>query len=92
MVMVRVFLFGIIFISNHLNCSGKERFRCLLSIPGELLLTADQGRKSVSHRLVLVMDHTLEHVLSGIRNLCEIRAKAALFWLKGSFSRSMGQF
>ena len=90
--MVRAFLFGIIFISNHLNCSGKERFRCLPSIPGELLLIADQSRKSVSHRLVLVMDHTLGHVLSGIRNLCEIRAKAGFSWLKGSFSRSMRQF
>ena len=45
----------IIFISNHLTCSGKERFRHLLSIPGELLLTAHQSRKSVLHRLVLVI-------------------------------------
>ena len=64
--------------SKHLNCSGKERFRHLLSIPGELLLTADQSRKSVLQGLVLIMDLTFRHALSaGIKNLHEIRAKAA---------------
>ena len=83
MVMVRVFigLLGIIFISNHLNCSGKERFRRFLSIPGEFLLIEVQSRKSVLHRLVLIMDHTFGHALIGIRNLREITAKAALFFL-----------
>ena len=58
MVMVRVFMLGILFISNHLNCSGKELFRRLLSIPSEVLLIADQSRKFVLHRLVLITDHT----------------------------------
>ena len=64
---VRVFLLGILFISNHLNRSCKERFRRLLSIPSELLLTPNQSRKSVLHRLVLIMDHTFGHALSGIK-------------------------
>ena len=38
------------------NCSGKELFRRLLSaIPSELLLTADQSRTSVLHRIVLIV-------------------------------------
>ena len=67
--MVRVFLLGILYVSKHLNCSGKDRFRHLLSIPGELLLTKDQSRKSVLQRLVFVKDHTFGHTLSSIRNL-----------------------
>ena len=43
MVKVRVFLLGILFVSNHRS---------------ELLLNADQSRKSVLHRLVLIMDST----------------------------------
>ena len=39
-------------ISNHLNCSSRELFRRLLSIPSEVLLIADQTRKVVLHRLV----------------------------------------
>ena len=47
----------ILFVSNHLNCLGKDRR--LLSIPRELLLTADHEIwKSVLHRLVLIMDCT----------------------------------
>ena len=83
---------GIFYGSKHLNCSGKKRFRHLLSIPGELLLTADQSRKSVLHRLALIMDRTFGHALSGIKNLREIRAKAVFFWRKGAFSRSIHQF
>ena len=52
------FLLGVLFVSKHLNCSGKERFRRLLSLSSELLLTADQRRNTVLHRLVLIMDHT----------------------------------
>ena len=52
MAMVRVFLLGIHFISNHLNCSSKEPFRRLLSIPSEVLLIADQTRKLVLQRPV----------------------------------------
>ena len=52
MAMVRVFLLGIHFISNHLNCSSKELFRPLLSIPSEVLLIADQTRKLVLQRPV----------------------------------------
>ena len=58
MVMVRLFLLGILFISNHLKCSGKALFRRLLSIPSEVLLIADQSRKFVLQRFVLIMDHT----------------------------------
>ena len=39
----------ILFVSNHLNCSGKELFRRFLCIPRELLLTADQSKKSALH-------------------------------------------
>ena len=52
MAMVRVFLLGIHFISNHLNCSSKELFRRQLSIPSEVLLIADQTRKLVLQRPV----------------------------------------
>ena len=88
MAMVRAFpavAKGIRYVFKLLNCSGKERFRHLLSIPGELLLTADQSRKSVLHKLVLIMDRTFGHALSVIKNLREIRAKAAFFWLKRGF-------
>ena len=59
MVKVRVFLLGVLFVSKHLHVhySRKERFRRLLSLPSELLLTADERRNTVSHRLVLIMDH-----------------------------------
>ena len=52
MAMVQVFPLGIHFISNHLNCSSKELFRHLLSIPSEVLLIADQARKLLLQRLV----------------------------------------
>ena len=57
---VRVFLLGILFVSNHRNCSRKDCVRHLLSIrsDSELLLNADQSRKSVLHRLVLIIDST----------------------------------
>ena len=86
MVKVRVFLLGVLFVSKHLNCSGEERFRQLLSPPSELLLTADERRNTVVHRLVLIMDHASRTRLSGIRNFREEWAQAAFFWLKrGSF-------
>ena len=50
-------LLGVLFVFQHLNCSGKERFRRLLSLPSELFLTADERRNAVLHRLVLIMDH-----------------------------------
>ena len=58
MVMVRVFQLVIFFVSNHRNCLGKDCVRRLLSIRSELLLNADQSRKSVLPRLVLIMDST----------------------------------
>ena len=79
-------LLGILYVSKHLNCSGKERFRHLLSIPGELLLTADQSRKSVLHRLVLIMDRTFGHALSGIKKVAEDQSKSSVFLVrKGLF-------
>ena len=70
MVKVRVFLLGVLFVSKHLNCSGKERFRRLLSLPSELLLAADERRNTVLHRLVLIMDPG--HAPSGIGNFREV--------------------
>ena len=62
MVKVRVFLLGFLFVFKHLNCSGKERFRRLLSLPIQCkraLAHADERRNTVLHicRLVLIMDH-----------------------------------
>ena len=62
MVKVRVFLLGILFISNHRNCSDKALFKRLLSIPipSEVLLIDQSSWKFVLHILVLIMDNTCD--------------------------------
>ena len=91
MVKVRVFLLGILFISNHRNCSDKALFKRLLSHSNSkwgLTHWSEQLEVCITYPCLDHGQHLWPpgHTVGGIRIFREVWAQAAFFWLKrGSF-------